>query len=148
MILLESCKKTNELTVTGGENDQDLIQKFFNSSRATDPLVIKVADFIKTLQQKQPFVAEFARNNGMPRWDKAVISVEQNNSTLDSVYQAIGWGGLYRTPAFAANKDSMYIYAMNKMAKDTSTRSPFTLVGFPAIYYHDSHNLNFKQGCQ
>lgn len=71
-----------------------------------------------------------------------------NASTRDSVYEAITWGGFGETPSFAVRPDTLYIRAMNSMAKDTSIHSPFTLIGFPGTYYIDSHNLNLNKGCQ
>ncbi|MBK9958061.1 MAG: hypothetical protein IPP11_05630 [Chitinophagaceae bacterium] len=63
----------------------------------------------------------------------------------DSVYRALSCGGLYNTASFFANPDSMFIFAMNAMASDTSIHAPFQSNGI--IFQNDSHNLNFTPGC-
>jgi hypothetical protein len=81
-----------------------------------------------------------------------LISLYPNPSipaaTRDSIYEAITWGGLGGTPSFAVRPDSLYIRAVNTMAKDTTLHRPFVLVGYPTQYNFDAHSLNLIPGCQ
>ncbi len=67
-------------------------------------------------------------------------------SMRDSIYTALSWGGLSSTPAFYAHPDTLFIHAMNEMARDTSIHAPFQFNG--VSFQYDSHNLNLVPGCQ
>ncbi len=75
-----------------------------------------------------------------------------NELTRDSVYKAIVWGGLENTPSFSVRSDTLFIYAMTNMARDTSLHIPFnislngTTIG--NHYQYDSHNLSLLKSCQ
>src|SRR5690606_23495562 len=50
-------------------------------------------------------------------------------SLRDSIYTALSWGGLQGAASFFAHPDTMYIHAVNSMAKDTSLHAPYQIYG-------------------
>ncbi|RYZ94300.1 MAG: hypothetical protein EOP47_28095 [Sphingobacteriaceae bacterium] len=69
----------------------------------------------------------------------------------DSVYKAISWGGLEEAPSFYSRTDTLFIRAMNSMARDTAIRVPFNIysngVHIGTHTQYDSHQLSFIKSC-
>lgn len=82
------CRKQDErYTNAVEEKDQSaLVHEFLHTNAGTDPLVRSVATEIERREKLHQFVYEFARVNGLPVWNKAIVTlpsiknVQQNAS--------------------------------------------------------------------
>lgn len=75
---------------------------------------------------------------------------ELTQPTKDSIYQAIGWGGLYESDAFKGRTDGCYIMAINIAARNMNIGTPYSIVGYPQCssnYNFTAQSLKLKKPC-
>lgn len=70
ILINNSCKKIESIE---SNNNLDVERKFFSSQNGLNPHVIRVYDYIKSLNEKIPFVNHFAENMGFPIWQKSLV---------------------------------------------------------------------------
>lgn len=71
-------------------NDISVItNKFFETSVNTNPITLTIINEIKKRNTKNEFVTAFAKNNGYPVWDKAIIKTRRRESNITSFANSV-----------------------------------------------------------
>lgn len=69
-----SCKKAETFTDNNAATDSEITRQFFNLSPTEHPLVKRIAAQLKKLDDRNHFVADFAKTNGFAIWNKAILA--------------------------------------------------------------------------
>lgn len=81
--IIFSCQKIDIQKTNSSRNEE----RFFNTHKSSNPLVIAVSNYMKNENSKSPFVEKVVNQLGFPFWDKAKIfsnPAPARNTTLDS----------------------------------------------------------------
>jgi hypothetical protein len=78
-----SCKKTDKTFIEEKvTSEREVSSKFFSIEENVDPIAMKILNEIKFRDESKPFVNSFAKINGFPIWEKALISTNANKDTV------------------------------------------------------------------
>ncbi len=83
LLFLPGCRKSDSVLPIDSENYQNLKSKFFNTSNTRDEEVKRLAANIRRQDSLFNFLPDFAKKNGIPRWDKVHYKVN-NPRTADN----------------------------------------------------------------
>lgn len=67
LLFFEACRKVDSRSEIPQNNSSE---KFFNSHRSSDPAEQALVNFVRNLDNKQPFISKVISQIGYPRWDK------------------------------------------------------------------------------
>ncbi len=134
-----SCKKTDLFNADQVKSSR-LTNKFFSLNGDVHPLVSKMVAEISRRNTKHEFIENFATTNGLPVWDKAIITagklnssnsfIANSNSQQDSlVYVPLVLENTQQVNGFVRAVISDSIYLSYCLAKDYKNY-PFTRNGF------------------
>lgn len=84
-LLFTQCKKTEWMHAPDYwgrlQDTSNLIQqKFFNTDKISDPVILAIANNIQRQESQKPFLEKFVKYAGYPVWNKSIVSFYENAS--------------------------------------------------------------------
>ena len=92
LVLTYSCKKMDYIDVA----KVNITERFFELPKNADPILKRIVEDLKQKNSLHPFVEQFVKNEGLPVWKYAKITIKRNHT--DNVINTEGTDTLVSVP--------------------------------------------------
>lgn len=92
LVLTYSCKKMDYIDVA----KVNITERFFELPKNADPILKRIVEDLKQKNSLHPFVEQFVKNEGLPVWKYAKITIKRNHT--DNVSNTEGTDTLVSVP--------------------------------------------------